>query len=144
MAHTDDGSVRSASQFEVQPVVARIGLARTVAADDLDDRHLMPEFVAVAPGNSSASARSPHLGQWQRTFIEAAAVALGVTAIVDDPRLGLMLGSLVTFAGLLRAIHRRVGFSFGEGFIGYRSDDAWPRGIQEDDDVHWQWTEPRR
>jgi hypothetical protein len=30
-------------------------------------------------------------------------------------------------------------FSFGQGFVGYRPDPAWPQGVQEDDDVHWNW-----
>jgi hypothetical protein len=28
---------------------------------------------------------------------------------------------------------------FAQGFLGFTSDLAWPRGVQEDDDVRWQW-----
>jgi len=33
----------------------------------------------------------------------------------------------------------RVPFSVGQGFVGYRPDMGWPQGVQEDDDVHWNW-----
>ena len=34
-------------------------------------------------------------------------------------------------------------FSFGEGFLGYVARDGWPRGVQEDDDVRWNWSTVR-
>jgi hypothetical protein len=40
---------------------------------------------------------------------------------------------------VLLRIDRRIRFGFAEGFIGYRSQLGWPRGVQEDDDVHWRW-----
>jgi hypothetical protein len=50
---------------------------------------------------------------------------------------GCSLGAWVI--GQLGAICRRVPFTFGEGFLGYRSDPAWPQGVQEDDDFRWNW-----
>jgi hypothetical protein len=46
---------------------------------------------------------------------------------------------LAILAGALRILQRRTGFSFGDGFVGPRLELGWPRGVQEDDDVHWTW-----
>ena len=56
-----------------------------------------------------------------------------------DPRLGAGSALLVGAVWLARSTSIRVPFSFGEGFLGYRPDPAWPQGVQEDDDVHWDW-----
>lgn len=43
---------------------------------------------------------------------------------------------------IVRAAHLRADrstISFGEGFLGYAARDGWPHGVQEDDDVHWNW-----
>ena len=45
-------------------------------------------------------------------------------------------------AGVVRSIQvvdRGIPFTFGEGFVGFRADLGWPRGVQEDDDMHWSW-----
>jgi len=34
----------------------------------------------------------------------------------------------------------RSTISFGEGFLGYTAREGWPHGVQEDDDVHWNWS----
>ena len=42
----------------------------------------------------------------------------------------------------LGEVERRVRmrqFKSGQGVVGYRSDMGWPRGVQEDDDVRWDW-----
>ena len=67
--------------------------------------------------------------------------AVAMTTMLDtvDVRSGVVAGLLVcAFASLMR-ISRRIPFSFGQGFIGYRSDMAWPQGVQEDDDFRWNW-----
>lgn len=33
-------------------------------------------------------------------------------------------------------------FSIGEGFLPYRAKLDWPQGVQEDDDVRWNWNAP--
>ena len=35
---------------------------------------------------------------------------------------------------------RRASFGFGDGFLPYRAQDGWPHGVQEEDDVHWNWS----
>ena len=69
------------------------------------------------------------------------ALGIGVVAFVvsGDPRLGAGAAALVVAAASVRFVDRHVGFSFGEGFVGYRGDPAWPQGVQEDDDVRWDW-----
>jgi hypothetical protein len=34
----------------------------------------------------------------------------------------------------------RVGFSLGDGFLPYRPQTGWPQGVQEDNDVRWNWS----
>ena len=76
--------------------------------------------------------------------VGAAAAGAGASALTGDPRIGLALIGVVGLASLLRSADRRLPFSFGEGFVGYRADLGWPRGVQEDDDVHWAWRAPRQ
>lgn len=64
------------------------------------------------------------------------AVAIAVTG---DARLGLGGAATIAAVVAIRFIDRHVAFSFGEGFVGYRGDPAWPHGVQEDDDVRWDW-----
>jgi hypothetical protein len=35
---------------------------------------------------------------------------------------------------------RHASFGFGDGFLPFRAQDGWPRGVQEEDDVHWDWS----
>ena len=76
-------------------------------------------------------------GEFEIAIIAAAAVA--VSFLSGDARAAIIVGSLGLAAVGTRLIDRHVTFSFGEGFVGYRSDVGWPRGVQEDDDVHWNW-----
>ena len=68
-----------------------------------------------------------------------AALAVAASFFAGDARVAVVAGSLGFLAVGYRRIDRRVPFSFGEGFLGYRADLGWPRGVQEDDDVHWNW-----
>ena len=43
---------------------------------------------------------------------------------------------------IVREAHLRADrstISFGEGFLAYTARDGWPHGVQEDDDVQWNW-----
>ena len=56
--------------------------------------------------------------------------------------------AVAVFAGavVIRQIDkrvRRVPFEFADGFLPYRSQEGWPRGVQEDDDVRWNWAPVR-
>lgn len=78
-------------------------------------------------------------------FVGAGLVVVGLvaSAVSGDPRMGIVLVSMAAWAGLIRSADRRLPFSFGEGFVGYRADLGWPQGVQEDDDVHWTWRPAR-
>ncbi len=67
------------------------------------------------------------------------AVAVAAWFIAADVRVAIGVGAIGIAAVGIRWIDRHVSFSFGQGFVGYRADLGWPRGIQEDDDVRWNW-----
>jgi hypothetical protein len=67
------------------------------------------------------------------------AVTVAAWFIAADMRVAIGVGSIGIAAVSIRWINRHVSFSFGQGFVGYRADLGWPRGIQEDDDVRWNW-----
>jgi len=82
-----------------------------------------------------------------RAFIGPSGLALLVAA----PVLLLAGWQLALVAALVavvsRAIDRLVGratFSFGDGFLPFRSQPGWPQGVQEDDDVRWDWSDVSR
>ena len=62
-------------------------------------------------------------------------------------RVGWQAAAVVAVVALIvREAHLRANrstISFGEGFLGYTARDGWPRGVQEDDDVHWDWSTGR-
>ena len=66
-------------------------------------------------------------------------VGVVVFVVSGDPGLATVVAVVVAGAASVRFVDRHVGFSFGEGFVGYRGDPGWPQGVQEDDDVHWDW-----
>jgi len=41
---------------------------------------------------------------------------------------------------LIRALNRREGSGFADGFLPYHDSDRRPSGVQEDDDFRWRWT----
>ena len=100
-----------------------------------------PSDVQEVPERPEASA-PPRIAVPRRVEFEVgvvAAIAVVATYFAADARVAIVAGSLGLAAIAFRRIDRRVPFSFGEGFIGYRGDPGWPQGVQEDDDVHWNW-----
>jgi hypothetical protein len=78
-----------------------------------------------------------------RAFIAPSGLALLIAA----PILLLAGWQWALVAGLgatvCRELDRRVGragFSLGDGFLPYRPETGWPQGVQEDNDVHWNWS----
>jgi hypothetical protein len=78
-------------------------------------------------------------GTWFVSLEVAAVVFLAVWFVSGDVPLGVLSAVLAGVAAAVRSIDRRVPFSYGEGFLGYRSDAGWPRGVQEEDGVRWNW-----
>ena len=74
-----------------------------------------------------------------RNSLAVIALMAVVAIAVSDVRIGLGGALFVATIISVRFIDRHVTFSFGAGFVGYRSDMGWPHGVQEDDDFHWDW-----
>jgi hypothetical protein len=78
-----------------------------------------------------------------RAFIGPSAFALLAAApalLVAGLQVALIFAVV---APALRELHRRASratFSFGEGFIPYPAQLSWPKGVQEDDEVRWNWS----
>lgn len=60
--------------------------------------------------------------------------------LLSDSRWALIVAGLVLLLDALTLIADRVTFTFAEGFLPFRPKDGWPRGVQEDDDVRWDWS----
>jgi hypothetical protein len=109
-----------------------------------DVADLVPEWAelpeSAEPLELPPIAISRRLG-FEIAFI--AAVAGAATFLTGDARAAIVVGSLAVVTFGIRLIDRHVSVSFAAGFIGYRSDLGWPRGVQEDDDVHWNWSAGR-
>jgi len=51
-----------------------------------------------------------------------------------------MFAAAMTAVGIaMRAVARRITFTFADGFLAFRRDDSWPRGVQEEYDVPYAW-----
>jgi hypothetical protein len=76
----------------------------------------------------------------RRADLEAAGIVAVMASFISvDVRVGLVWGGLACLIAALMHIDRRIPFSFGQGFLGYRPDLGWPQGVQEDDDFRWNW-----
>jgi hypothetical protein len=102
---------------------------------------LTDEDAAVASwGAGSELPRSSSLGQRRNVVIAAGAVAAaGVAWLLSGDAGAAFWSGLVAAFLVASQVVDWVPFSFGAGFVGYRPDTAWPQGVQEDDDVHWNW-----
>ena len=120
----------------------------TMSSPIFHDEAVDPAMAAdVAPewADVPGSAEPPELpqiaisrrGEFEIAII--AAVAIAASFLAGDARAAIIVGAFGLAALGTRLIDRHVTFSFGAGFIGYRSDLGWPHGVQEDDDVHWNW-----
>jgi hypothetical protein len=74
-----------------------------------------------------------------RPMAWAMLAAVPVLALVGW-QAAIVVGAATAF---IREVDRRVGrsdFTFADGFLGFRTRAEWPRGVQEDDDVRWNWS----
>ena len=87
---------------------------------------------------------------WRGLTVPAARDVIGPTGwamllaipilVVVGWQAALLVGAT---SAVIRAVDGRIArsnVSFADGFIGFRSDTAWPRGVQEDDEVRWNWS----
>ena len=72
---------------------------------------------------------------------------MGWGLLVAIPVLFLVGWQVALFLGVASAIVRSVdgliarsNLSFADGFIGFRTETAWPKGVQEDDEIRWNWS----
>lgn len=126
----DDGDVERA--VPAAPVSRVSGRVRTLPLAPLDPGPVEDRGIAV---------HVPAIARWLTLVGMVAAVAL--TVVTQDVRWGVVGGAALVAGIALRRAAGRVSFSFGEGFLPYRSDLGWPSGVQEDDDVHWAWADGR-
>jgi hypothetical protein len=75
---------------------------------------------------------------------------LGLALLVAAPILLVAGWQVAILAGIgaagYRALDRRIGragFTLGDGFLPYRPQTGWPQGVQEDDEVRWNWSPVR-
>ena len=105
---------------------------------------IVPEWAEVP--ESAEPLELPPIAISRRVGFEIgfiAVVAVAASFLVGDSRAAMIVGSLAIATYGIRLTDRHVTVSFAAGFIGYRSDLGWPHGVQEDDDVHWNWSAPR-
>jgi hypothetical protein len=137
--------MREARVDEPQPRV-KLEVVEATMSSPLFRRPVEP---AVAPAMLPETVILPPMTVAWRVELELelaiiVAIAVAASFVAGDARVVVVVGSLGFAAIGIRRIDRRVTFSFGEGFIGYRADLGWPRGVQEDDDVRWNWGRPVR
>ena len=66
-------------------------------------------------------------------------VAIPVLFVVGW-QLALLLGVASAIVRTVDGLIGRSSLSFADGFIGSRAEAAWPKGVREDDDVRWNWS----
>ena len=52
----------------------------------------------------------------------------------------LLVGAISAIAREVDGRIARSSLSFADGFLGFRADAGWPNGVQEDDEVRWNWS----
>jgi hypothetical protein len=128
---------------EVLPPVERLeAVVPRISAPILGHAALVAEAAPPAVVVDVAHDATPELPRRSAYLVAGFMVATATVAQVDV-RLGLTFGATVCAGVGVRWIDRHVTFSFGQGFVGYRGDAGWPHGVQEDDDVHWNWNARR-
>jgi hypothetical protein len=75
---------------------------------------------------------------------ELAALVAAPVLLLAGWQVAVVVGLGVATYRVLDRLIDRVSFSLGDGFLPYRSETGWPQGVQEDDDVHWNWSATRR
>ena len=96
----------------------------------------------LPPDDDRVAVTLPRLGTLVGPFWLALLVAAPVLLLAGW-QMAVMAGLV---AAAYRELDRRIGrasFSLGDGFLPYRPQTAWPQGVQEDNDVRWNWSPVR-
>jgi hypothetical protein len=104
---------------------------------DVDEPAAVAEWLEPSPPMRPPGPREL-VGILAHEAVPAGALAALLLA-TRDPALTILSGGAVYTARFLHAVAGNVRFGFGDGFLAFRSQMSWPRGVQEDDDFHWSW-----
>jgi hypothetical protein len=119
---------RGPGRVAVQPVVARVRVGGT----------------SGGPPVESPGARQ-HVDVRTLKWIAAGlGLAVGVAFVAPDWRLAVIVPALLGLVLVLHRIDSRSGFGVADGFLAFRGESSWPRGVQEDDDFRWAWSADAR
>jgi hypothetical protein len=78
-----------------------------------------------------------------RAFIGPSGLALLVAApvlLIAGWQLALVAAVIAIVSRAVDRVVGRATFSFGDGFLPFRTEGGWPKGVREDDDVRWNWS----
>jgi len=67
----------------------------------------------------------------------AAAMIVVLFGLTRDLWTAFVSTGVMAIGWALLQFRRRIPGSFAQGFLAYRVDDQWPRGVQEEYDVKW-------
>lgn len=118
----------------LEAVIPRISAPILGGTGPVAEAEAAPPAVVVDVAHDA----TPELPRRSAYLLAGFMVATATVAQIDV-RLGLTFGAMACACAGVRWIDRHITFTFGEGFVGYRGDPGWPRGVQEDDDIHWNW-----
>lgn len=73
--------------------------------------------------------------------------SFGLALVAAGPCLPLLgwqpaviMGGIVAVTRLIDGRISRLSFRFGDGFVPPTNAHGWPRGVQEDDEIRWNWS----
>lgn len=96
-------------------------------------------FVLPPPADDRVTVPLPPLS----AFVGASGLALLVATpvfLMAGWQVAIVAAVLAPVARQLRRWANRLTFSIGDGFLPYRAETGWPKGVREDDDVRWNWS----
>jgi hypothetical protein len=97
-----------------------------------------PEWLDLR--GSTPSLAVPSLSSVAGELRWGALPALAILLVFGWVQIALLAGVLAIAGRLVDRWIGRSGVSFAGGFLPFRTEDAWPHGVREDDDVRWQWS----
>lgn len=99
------------------------------------DRQPVPD-----PGLRPLREDGPPKGRLVRASVaDVVPALLALPLVLVDWRWAAVAAGTLVGGRLVRRFARRAPFGFGDGFVAFRAELGWPRGVQEDDDLRWSW-----
>jgi hypothetical protein len=94
------------------------------------------------PRGDRPSVEMPPIRAFIGPLVWAAVPALPVLIRVGW-QAAVVVGVMAIAVREARVRASRSTISFADGFLGYTAHNGWPHGVQEDDDVRWNWSTAR-